>query len=568
MDSVPDLLEPEPCLRLDAKALSQALTFAFAAGGGSEQFDRILDRAPGVTSHYEAECFAKDLFLDDFVARCFPVLIGGQKHRIQRGHLLQLLTHPPDKRQTASFRHSVLTELLENDALRGAAEQALTGIRHLRFLFESGEPGRHLNAIQRRMDILRASRDVFGQLASSFESAESGLRRLADFGRAVSEDKGYRDVCALLDYEENLATVDLRVQVGHDGELRRFEIVRARENADNPFYVSAVRRFFSRLAAIFRGYRLRQAEILGRLADAAFDGIQKSVVHLFQVAHDLEFYFAGLAFRTLAQSKGLSVSLPKLDPVAGGSRLPSHLEIKDLFNPFLLFEERPPVPCDLSIREQAIVVVTGPNSGGKTRLLQALGLAQLLAQVGLFVPARRARLPMRQAMFVSLTQEAASDQREGRLGVELLRIRRMFERLPVGALVILDELCSGTNPSEGEEIFQLVVSLLSELRPQAFITTHFLQFAAELADERPVPQLEFIQVELDAQQHPTYHFVPGVATTSLARQTAERLGVTREALQALVEQAKRVHDGQEPRETPSLLPSSDQTDAVDPTAGE
>jgi len=48
----------------------------------------------------------------------------------------------------------------------------------------------------------------------------------------------------------------------------------------------------------------------------------------------------------------------------------------------------------------------------------------------------------------------------------------------------LDELCSGTNPSEGEEIFELVVTLLAELAPQAFITTHFLSMAARIAKAR------------------------------------------------------------------------------------
>jgi DNA mismatch repair protein MutS2 len=105
--------------------------------------------------------------------------------------------------------------------------------------------------------------------------------------------------------------------------------------------------------------------------------------------------------------------------------------------------------------------------------------------------------------------------------------------------VIMDELCSGTNPSEGEEIFRLVVDLLSELAPQAFITTHFLRFAADLERERPLPGLAFLQVELDADREPTYGFVGGVAKTSLASKTAERLGVTREALEALVREKRR-----------------------------
>jgi DNA mismatch repair protein MutS2 len=119
--------------------------------------------------------------------------------------------------------------------------------------------------------------------------------------------------------------------------------------------------------------------------------------------------------------------------------------------------------------------------------------------------------------------------------MELLRIRSLFERLPPGAMVILDELCSGTNPSEGEEIFELVVRMLTKLQPQAFITTHFLAFAARLERERKIDDLRFVQVELSPDHQPTYQFVPGVATTSLAGHAAARLGVTGDQLLALID---------------------------------
>jgi len=99
----------------------------------------------------------------------------------------------------------------------------------------------------------------------------------------------------------------------------------------------------------------------------------------------------------------------------------------------------------------------------------------------------------------------------------------------------MDELCSGTNPSEGEEIFELVVRMLTRLKPQALITTHFLAFAARLEHEKKIGDLRFLQVQLGADQRATYQFVPGVARTSLAGQAAARLGVTGEQLMSLIE---------------------------------
>jgi DNA mismatch repair protein MutS2 len=282
---------------------------------------------------------------------------------------------------------------------------------------------------------------------------------------------------------------------------------------------------------------MREAELMGRLANQVFDGVQDAVIALLNLGLDLEFYLAALALRERAANAGLEMCLPEF--IEAGQSPSDGTELEALFNPLLLLESKPPKPCDLSLGSSALVVITGPNSGGKTRLLEAVGLSQLLAQAGMFVPARRARLRFRDGLFVSLIQEVTADQQEGRLGTELLRIRRMFERLDFNSLVILDELCSGTNPSEGEGIFQLVVSLLAELEPQALITTHFLEFAARLSKERPVAGLGFLQVELDANNDPTYGFVPGVAPTSLAGRTAERLGVTREALEALVREKKR-----------------------------
>ena len=142
-----------------------------------------------------------------------------------------------------------------------------------------------------------------------------------------------------------------------------------------------------------------------------------------------------------------------------------------------------------------------------------------------------------------MIQETKADQAEGRLGTELVRIRELFERVPPGAMVILDELCSGTNPSEGEEIFELVVGMLSKLEPQAFITTHFLAFAARLERERKIETLRFLQVELGPEQQATYQFVPGVARTSLASHAAARLGVTREKLLELVNRNSRLSKG-------------------------
>jgi len=132
-------------------------------------------------------------------------------------------------------------------------------------------------------------------------------------------------------------------------------------------------------------------------------------------------------------------------------------------------------------------------------------------------------------LLASIVEAASADQLEGRLGTELLRIRTLFEHIRPGSMVVLDELCSGTNPSEAAEIVLMVLRLLGRLQPRAFITTHFLDLARQLAADGEIPSIDFLQVEM-AGERSTYQFVPGVANTSMAAETARRLGVDFERL--------------------------------------
>jgi DNA mismatch repair protein MutS2 len=529
----PDLLEPTPRLRLDARLFSETLNFAFATGSSPEAFERVLKSyAPG-QSTFDPELFARDLFVKDLVARCLCFSTEKrERYPLLQRPLLTLLTHPTTDLGTLSFRHEVLGALVASPQQARDLELAWAEIRYLFELFQGSERARHGGAVLRRLDILRAFKNTVDKLEAAFANASGPLARVHAFTSSVQASEAWAHLESLLDYESNLATVDVRVRLGHDGEIRSFAIQRVEENRQNPWYASPLRRFFARLSLLFRGLSLRSSELLGRLVESVFDELQEAWLLLYQLMLDFELYLAGLRFRALAASKGLQVSLPELHHEAGSG---SRLEL--LFNPFLLLESAAPVPCDIEHRANAITIVTGPNSGGKTRLLQAVGLSQLLAQAGLFVPARAARLSLRTGMFVSLVQQAEADQSEGRLGTELLRIRKLFESLPRGGLAILDELCSGTNPTEGEEIFQLLIELLGELSPVAFISTHFLGLAARLEKERPV-ELTFLEVELGPSGKATYRFTPGVAKTSLARGVAERLGVTRESLRALLDSRK------------------------------
>jgi DNA mismatch repair protein MutS2 len=534
----PDLLEPTPRLRLDPSLVHERVAMAFASGGAEGALDGCLERASPAPSDFDPGCFEHDLFLLELVRRCLRVVVDGRPVVASERYLLNQLGHPPSDPSVVPFRQAILAELASDQELRQATTDVFLALHALRSLLSTATPlGGFLDIAHRRLDVLVALRDAIDAMgAPALSRATSGLARVAAYGEALRSGEAYERLARLLELDSNASSLDVRLQVGFDGNLRGFEVVRVSDNAHNPFYVSPWKLFWQRVRFFFRGFRFTEAELVDRLVDGVFDRFEPELPAFLQLLGDLELHLAALSFRDLAEAHGLEVCLPELvDP---RDDRPEARVYEGLFNPLLLGPKQHAVPCDVELaRHDAITILTGPNSGGKTRFLQAIGFTQLLAQSGLFVPARRARLVRAEGMFVSLVVEASADQSEGRLGTELARVREVFERLGCGSLVLLDELCSGTNPSEGEEMFELVVDLLGDLEPQAFVSTHFLGLAARMAASHP-GELSFLQVELDARERPTYRFVDGVATSSLARQTAARLGVTRVELEELVEQKR------------------------------
>lgn len=526
---VPDLLHATPMVRIDVDATRLAMTLAFASGVSGGIFTDALDCARVAPSSWQPESFAADLFLSHFVGACFKIRAAGKRPLVSATHLVRVLSTPPSDVQSVEYRRAIIAEVSQSPELRAALEELYGLLCRFRTLLE-GARGSGWDVNRRQLDILQAGSDVIACMAEGFTTARSGLSRLAVFGHRVMNGEPYRSLCDLLRYDENLATLDLKVGVGADGRIRGFRIVAIETNERNPFVTSAWRRWLAKFELFARGFQFGDGEVMARLIDAVFEGIHSEFVPFVQLLGDVEFYLGALGFADVARAAGLRVCLPALVETT------EPLRLEGLFNPLLLSMGVRVVPCDLALeRHDTTTLITGPNSGGKTRLLQSLGLTQILAQSGLFIPARAGAVALCPALVVSLIQETKADQAEGRLGVELVRIRALFERLPKGAMVILDELCSGTNPSEGEEIFELVVRMLTLLRPQVFITTHFLAFADRLEKERRIADLSFLQVELGANHEPTYQFVPGVAKTSLAGHAAARLGVTAEQLMALIE---------------------------------
>lgn len=537
--AAPDILHATERRWGDTSRAGDLVRFAFEGGDIAGALATLARATPETPSSFDREHVSEQLFLSDLLASAFGIAIDGKTHAPDRGLLARILTQAPTDRADTAFRQAILREVTEDPVLRRDLERLYKATLDLRARFDEVEfdPS---SGIRRKLEILVATKQCIDALADGFASANGGLVRLREAGRRIRDGEGYARLAELVDLEGNLASVDVRLRLGWDGRVRGFGVLSIRENRGNALVRGPIARFFERLAAFFRGYRYDETEVLVRLVDSVFSPLVDDLVVVLALVGSIEFYLASLGFRDLAIEKNLEVSLAELVEPGPIEAPGSEVVLEGVFNPLLWLQRIVPRPVDLpSPRNDAVVILTGPNSGGKTRLLQATAIVQLLGQAGTFVPARRARIVRAPTLVASIAVEPNAAEVEGRLGSELLRVRRLFSEIEPGSFVALDELAAGTNPLEGERIFEMVISLLPRLRPRAFVSTHFLDLCARLAAAGEEPAFTFLQCELDGDDRPTFAFVPGVATTSLAQKVAERLGVTKSELGELVESRVR-----------------------------
>jgi DNA mismatch repair protein MutS2 len=526
---LPDLLSPAADTDTNPDRLTHLLDLAFLGRASAGELDRELDSMTAGTTPWQPEHFVDDLFLSELVNANSTIDVNGQRFRAHRGFLERVLSTPPGDLPTIKYRQAILRELGDNASFAEASERLLVQLYRLLTLLRASRDDARLEPTRFRFDVLSAFRSVVQQMAEGFDGATSGLQRLRDAGVAIRESKAFSHLQALLDHNEKMATLSLEAFIGADGRLRHLEIRGLREARGNPYYRRPLRRWWDRLRVIYRRYDLGSEELVERLVMGVWQEVAPALLRLIQLICHLELYTVSRAFAADARSRGLEVCLPSVEANA-------EYEVEALFNPLLLALMDRPVPTDLETTSASrIALVTGPNSGGKTRLLQAVGIAGVLAHCGLYTPCARARMPLAAGLFASIVELDRADQSEGRLGTELVRLRNLFESVPPGSLVLLDELCSGTNPSEAIEIVDMVLRLLRQIQPHALVTTHFLDFASRLQSQGSSDGLAFLQAEIDDRQGATFRFIPGVAKTSLAVGTAQRLGVTFEELERLLE---------------------------------
>jgi DNA mismatch repair protein MutS len=525
----------------------------------------------------DAQC-ARDVGLETTLA----ALTDGRSGRSpMREALLNLCTDPA----VIAYRQDMLDDLCQQPDFTRALETLLPDLNALEAYYGGMDRRRstlreviwRLGELEHLVQCVSGLHDAFAQHGGTLRA--EGWRSLRDLIDRTAQDAVYQQLTREL--PEMLrtirSTVSVTIGVNLDGQLRPVAATLLSVNDQKFTASSLLDRLFGTAGAKLKGLgplhtvpRLPQEHAsrtqdvnplmvplfrdVARVLDTVCHPIARALRHyaslhstaLAALSGDIAFYLAAVRLVQRLRQRGLPVCRPVIAPMT--ERV---CELHEAYNLTLALQQMEHVGArmvsnDVSIGDDGrICLLTGPNQGGKTTYTQMVGLCHILAQAGLWVPAKRARLSPVDAIYTHFPVEEQMARGTGRFGEEAQRLSQIFARATRDSLILLNESLASTAPGESLYIAQDIVRILRRMGTRAIFATHLHDLAANVAELNASTAGESLIVSLVASRGDggaagawgTYKIVPGYPRgRSYAREIASQYGVSYQQLQALLQQ--------------------------------
>jgi len=404
-------------------------------------------------------------------------------------------------------------------------------------------------------DLLRRSLDADGGVR---DEASPALRRLRQKGRELRRDlvkrleQYFQGPAAEHIFQERYVTVRhgrYVLPIRAEAKSRFKGIVHDRSQSGATLFVEP-EGVVEHNNDLVQAAREEEAEVLRVLA-ALTSAVGEALPELEALVHDvgrLDLAFARAEF---------AEAMEATEPAVGEERV---ADVKGARNPLLLAQawqapERPVVPMDLRVGgERPLLVITGPNAGGKTVALKTLGLFCLMAQSGLHLPAREgARLPALSTIFAIIGDDQSVAENLSTFSAFVKQLCLVLEQVDDRSLVLLDELGAGTDPDDGAALAQAVLEELAGRGALCVASTHLEPLKGFASS---FPQARNASVEFDGERlQPTFRLVYDRPGHSYALAIGARLGLPAR----LIERAE-AHRSAQRRQLEALLQRLEERD--------
>ncbi len=459
-----------------------------------------------------AQALIQDLELDTL----FNAMALGDKFLLEVAHKAVLSGLDSDL-DTILYRQDILKDCLKNPSVvRDMYDIAVGAI--------AGERKVYFGIFGRRPEpILHRSLQVLHM----FVDALRKLRDIADGHGEVFESEGFTALFAMLQRElteEYFASVQTHLK---DLRFRNGVLISAELGTGNkgtnymlrkpPDHSQGwVQRIFATKPPVYgfviadrddSGFRAL-AELRDRGLNLVANALAQSTDHILSfftmLRTELAFYVGCLNLQGQLTQKGEPMAFPV--PVAPSERRHSARGLYDVCLALILPQRI--VGNDLNADHKELVIITGANQGGKSTFLRSIGLAQLMMQCGMVVPAESFCSNICDGLFTHYKREEDITMSSGKLDEELSRMSDIVDRITPNSLVLFNESFAATNDREGSEIARQIISALMEERIKVFFVTHLYHFAHGFY-ERKMQSAIFLRAERQADGARTFRLFEG-----------------------------------------------------------
>jgi len=418
---------------------------------------------------------------------------------------------------TIRYRQNILKDCLKNSSIvRDIYDIAVESIenkkKHYYGIFShypSGILYSSIEMLQMFVGLLKKLKNIADEYSDKFES--EGFTAFFAMIKKELDDEYFDSI------QNHLRKLKFR-----DGVLISAELGKGNEGTD---YIlrkpqdknqSWIKRIFAQKSPVYTFYihprddhgARALSELKGRGINLVANALAQSADHIdsfFNMLRiELAFYIGCLNLYEQLAQMGKPVSFPR--PMASSERRHSFKGLYDVC--LALTMKQKIVGNDVNADNKDLVIITGANQGGKSTSLRSIGLAQLMMQCGMFVPAESFRANSCEGLFTHYKRKEDATMKSGKLDEELSRMSDIVDKITSNSMVLFNESFAATNEREGSEIARQIVSALLEKRIKVFYVTHLYDFAHVFYD-KGMENVIFLRAERQADGVRTFKLIGG-----------------------------------------------------------